>query len=370
MRRRPPHRIQLSRKDKAKLQGLLRDGRTEQRIARRARVLLAMAKRRTLVQGLADQVELSPQSIWCVCRRYEQRGWQAVLDLPRSGRPRKFSPLVRVQIEQLACCEPAGIGLHLTHWSARSLAQVAAAAGLVPHIAHSTISLILRHADLQPHRFRYWKTPTLDAAFVQQASPILWCYEQLDHLAEREEIVLCWDEKPNVQALERPNRPMQPGQIPRQEFEYVRHGTVNFAVAMVVYDGTMRAWCLDKNDSVHLCPALGQLFGKFKHARKIHLIWDNGPSHVSDYTHRFLQDYRGWVRVLFTPAHAGWLNQGELLLRAFAARYLQRGDWPNRRHLAEHLIEAAEEYDKLFAHPFTWSWTRRDMRNWVARNNR
>jgi hypothetical protein len=272
-----------------------------------------------------------------------------------------------VQVEQLACCEPAGAGLHLTHWSTRSLAETAARQGLAPHMAHSTVSLILRGADLQPHRCRYWKTPTLNPAFVERASRVLWCYEQIDHLAQREEIVLCWDEKPNLQALERhPRQRMRPGQIQRQEFEYVRHGTVNFAAALVVHDGTMHGWCLDQNDSEHLCPALARLLARFKEARRIHLIWDGGPSHTSDYTQQFLRGYGGWVRVLLTPAHASWLNQGELLLRAFAARYLRRGDWRSRHQMMTHLMEAVAEYDQLFAHPFTWSWTRRDLRRWIA----
>jgi DDE superfamily endonuclease len=276
--------------------------------------------------------------------------------------------LVRVQIEQLACCEPAGIGLQLTHWSTRSLAEVARAGGVVPHIAHSTVSLILRHATLQPHRCRYWKTPVLNADFVRQASQILWCYEQIEHLARREEVVLCWDEKPNVQALERhPTQGMASGQIARQEFDYVRHGTVNFAVAMAVHDGSIRGWCLDRNNSRHLCPVLAQLFSQLKCARKIHLIWDCGPSHGSGYTREFLRQYQGRVRVLFTPAHASWLNQGELLLRAFAARYLHRGHWRSRQQLIDHLTQAAREYDQAFAHPFTWSWTRRDLRRWVAK---
>jgi hypothetical protein len=76
-----------------------------------------------------------------------------------------FPPLQRVQIEQLACCAPAGIGLEMTHWSPRALARVAVAQGIVPRIAHSTIALILRDAALQPHRYRYWKTPCLNARF-------------------------------------------------------------------------------------------------------------------------------------------------------------------------------------------------------------
>jgi hypothetical protein len=288
-----------------------------------------------------------------------------------AGGPAVFPSLVRVQIERLACCEPAGVGLHLTHWSRRTLVQAAVLKGIVPRIAHSTVSLILRDADLQPHRYRYWKTPILDENFVPWASSILWCYEHVDWLAEREEVVLCWDEKPNLQAVERnPRQLMRPGQIERLEFEYVRHGTVNFTVALLAHDGKMLSWCLEKNDSPHLCAALTQLLAKFrKKARKIHLIWDGGPSHTSEYTRQFLRAYKGWVRVLLTPPHAGWLNQGELLLRAFAARYLHRGSWPSRQHLMNHLQESTEEYDRLFAHPFTWSWTRRDMRRWISRKS-
>ncbi|HWH71409.1 MAG TPA: transposase [Candidatus Sulfotelmatobacter sp.] len=267
----------------------------------------------------------------------------------------------------MACCKPAGLGLHLTHWSTRSLVQVALQRGLVPHIVHSSVSLILRQATLQPHRHRYWKTPVLNATFLERASQILWCYEQSQALLRRGELIVCWDEKPNLQVLERPRQPLQAGRIERQEFEYVRHGTVNFGAALLVQDGAMRAWCLEHNDSTHLCPVLAHLFEEFRHMRKIHLIWDAGPSHVSAYTRRFLRQYHGWVRVLLTPAHAGWLNQGELLLRAFGARYLQRGDWHSRKQLIAHLLGAAEEYDRLFAHPFTWSWTRQDMRRWFAK---
>lgn len=115
MRRHPPHLIRLAEKHRNQLQRLVRDGRTEQRTARRARVLLAMENEQTIVEDLAAKVEMSPRGIWSLCRRYEERGAQAVFDTPRSGHPRKISPLVRVQIEQLACCEPIGVGPWMTH---------------------------------------------------------------------------------------------------------------------------------------------------------------------------------------------------------------------------------------------------------------
>lgn len=367
MRRRSPKTIRLSKSDRGEIERLLHDGRTEQRVARRGRVLLAMQDPQTLVSELSHQVDMTRFGIWSLCRRYEAVGLAALYDALRSGRPREISALERVAIEQLACCEPTGLGLKMTHWSTRSLATIAVQRGLVPHIAHSTVSLILRDADLQPHRCRYWITPILDAEFLQRAGRVLWLYERVNRLWERDELVLALDEKPNLQAVERarPTQPMRPGQIERQEFEYIRHGTVNFLALLNVYNGQMRSCCLDKNDSEHLCRALPKLLQPFRSFRRVHLIWDGGPSHISATTAAFLRSYGSWLRVLFTPAHASWLNQAELLLKSFEVRYLQRGDWTSRQHLIDHLCASTPEYNRLWAHPINWSWTRRDLHEWA-----
>src|SRR5689334_3559338 len=92
MRRHPPHLIELSEDDAVYLEQIVRDGRTEQRVARRARVLLAMADPTTVVQDLADRLDVDRTTIWSLCRRYEAAGVRAVEDAPRSGRPRTISP--------------------------------------------------------------------------------------------------------------------------------------------------------------------------------------------------------------------------------------------------------------------------------------
>ena len=282
----------------------------------------------------------------------------------------RFPPLERVQIEQLACCDPAGIGLRMTHWSTRSLAQIAAEREIVPKIAHSTVSLILRSASLQPHRVRYWKTPSLNEAFRQRAARILWLYERINQLVKRGEVVIALDEKPGIQVLERrwPARRMRPRQIEHQEFEYIRHGTVNFLVALVVHTGRMHGWCLQHNNSEQLCRVLPQLFEQHRKAKRIHIIWDGGASHISAYTRGFLRPYKPWVRTLLTPAHASWLNQAELLLRSFAHHYLRRGSWTSMQKMIEHLNTSGPEYNRLFAHPFSWSWTRRAMHKWIDKH--
>ena len=280
-------------------------------------------------------------------------------------------PLQLVEVEQLACCEPAGVGLHMTQWSTRSLARVARERGIAPTLSHSTVALILKHAELQPHRSRYWKTPTLDEDFRQKAAAVLWCYERAQALAQRGEVVLCVDEKPNIQVLERrcPTLPGRPGLIERREFESVRHGTVNFLALLVVHTGTMQGWCLEKNDGACLREVLPQLLLPYRKARRVHLIWDGGSSHIAQQTRDLLRRYRH-VRVLVTPPHASWLNQAELLLRAFSARYLQRGDWKRRADFIAHLDASWPEYNRLYAHPFTWLWTRTKMHDWFERHRR
>jgi len=372
MRRRKPRTIKLLRADQREIERLLGDGRTEQRTARRGQVLLAMKSPKTLISELCEQVGMTRIGIWYLYRRYETTGLEAIYDAPRSGRPREISALERVSIEQLACSEPSGVGLEMTHWSTRSLAEIAVKRGLVPHIAQSTVSLILRNADLQPHRSRYWITPTLNAEFLQRAGCILWLYERTEALKAQDEIALALDEKPNIQALQRthPTQPMRPGQIQRQEFEYERHGVVNFLVLLNIYNGKMRSCCLNKNDSEHLCRALPALLRPFHSFRRVHLIWDGGPSHTSAATTSFLRSrYGSWLRVLSTPAHSSWLNQAELLLKSFDVRYLQRGNWISRQHLIDHLYASTPEYNRLWAQPINWSWTRRNLHDWVVKKS-
>ncbi|MCP3143645.1 IS630 family transposase [Pyxidicoccus xibeiensis] len=280
-------------------------------------------------------------------------------------------PLQLVEVEQLVCCEPAGVGLQMTHWSTRSLARVARECGIAPALSHSKVAVILTHAELQPHRSRYWKTPTLDDDFRKKAAAILWCYERAYDLAERGEVVLCVDEKPNIQVLGRrsPTRFARPGLIERREFEYVRHGTVNFLSLLVVHAGTMWGWCLEKNDGACLRAILPQLLHPYRKARRVYLIWDGGSCHIAQQTRELLRSYCH-VRVLVTPPHASWLNQAELLLRAFSARYLLRGDWKHRADFIAHLDASWPEYNRLYVHPFTWLWTQAKMHDWFERHRR
>lgn len=281
---------------------------------------------------------------------------------------RQFFPRSeRKKIERLACREPDSIGWCITHWSHRSLAQAAVEQEYVDSISHAAIGSILRKADLHPHRFHWWKTTIWDEAAVERALKILWYYERIESLWQRGEVPLAVDEKPNIQVLERAlaKQPMRPGQIERQEFDYHRHGTIILLTGLTVYNGHMWAECLDKNDGEHFRPAVRRLLHPYSWASRIHLVMDNGSSHISGETAEFFADLSPRVQVLLTPANASWLNQAEALLEAFSERYLIRGSWTSRAMLVQHILASTLEYNRRFAHPFDWQWSCRDFQYWL-----
>ncbi|HMB03347.1 MAG TPA: IS630 family transposase [Isosphaeraceae bacterium] len=285
----------------------------------------------------------------------------------RGDRP-GFPPLQRAQIVELACLEPVARGLHVTHWSSAALARQAVHEGIVTSIDPATVRRILDAVDLQPHRTRYWRTARLDAQFKDRAEEVLWCYAHADSLARQGIYVVCADEMPNLQVLERtPIRRAVPGSVEQREFEDVRHGTVNLLTFLVVHTGKMRVTLLAHNDAESYVWALRQFRADYGHLRGVYLIQDGGPSHTAASTTAYLAGPGGWWHPRRTPAHASWLNQSELLNNAFGGRYLRRGSWTERGEYIEHVRASGLEYNRLDAHPFEWTWTNQKMRAWFAK---
>jgi DDE superfamily endonuclease len=267
----------------------------------------------------------------------------------------------------LACLEPVAKGLHITHWTSADLAAQAVRDGIVSAISDRTIRRILNEVDLQPHRTRYWRTARLDAQFKDRAEKVLWCYANAERLARRGIWIVCTDEMPNKQVLERnPIRRAIPDSIEQQEFEYTRHGTVNILTFLVVHTGEMEAVCLEANDAEHYIPELERFRRAHRRLRGIFLIHDGGPSHTAARTIDYFSSCDGWWRPRLTPAHASWLNQGELLNHAFGYHYLKRGSWSSREEYIAHVTASWPEYNRLYAHPFEWTWTNQRMRRWFA----
>jgi transposase len=336
---------------------------------RRARIVLALASgdRRC---STAERLECGEATVWRTCQRYRQHGLDGLLADDRqghSGRLQQITPVQRAQIVELACLEPIAKELHITHWSSTDLARQAADDGIVASISPATIRRILRDVDLQPHRTRYWKTARLDPLFKERAEQVLWCYGNAARLAEQGIGVVCVDEIPTFQVLERSRiRRAIPGSIEQQEFDYTRHGTVNMLLFLIVHTGLMELVFLEQNDHQHYLPEL-QLFRKqHKELREVFLIQDGGPSHIAQQTQSYFSKSKGWWKPRYTPANASWLNQAEILVHAFKHYYLKRASWKSQEEFKVHVMASWPEYNHRYAHPFEWMWTNCKMRQWFA----
>src|SRR5512144_3108432 len=296
----------------------------------RAKIVLAIAAGERQC-SVAARLECDESTVWRACERYRREGVASLFADSRqgnSGHPQQISPVQRAQIVELACLEPIAKGLHITHWSSKDLARQAVEDGIVASVSPATVRRILHDVDLQPHRTRYWKTARLDTRFKERAEQVLWCYGNAARLAEQGIWVVCVDEIPTFQVLERhPIRRALPGSIEQQEFDYRRHGTVNMLVFLVVHSGLMELAFLEKNDAEHYLPELRLFRQHHQELRGVFLIQDGGSSHIAGDTRRYFDESDGWWRPRYTPANASWLNQAEILIHSFKHYYLKRGSW-------------------------------------------
>jgi transposase len=259
MRGRRPETLTIAGPDQDALHAVAHSGSLPWFQVQRAKIVLALAagERQCTV---ADRLECDAATVWRARERYRLGGLASLFADGRqgnSGRPEQVSPVQRAQIVALACLEPIAKGLHITHWSSEDLARQALADKILPAISPATVRRILQDVDLQPHRTRYWKTARLDARFKERAEQVLWCCANAARLAEQGIWVVCADEIPTFQVLERdPIRRAIPGSIEQQEFDYTRHGTVNMLVFLVVHSGLMELAFLAKNDAEHYLPEL------------------------------------------------------------------------------------------------------------------
>jgi transposase len=371
MRGRKPEGLVIAGQDADTLHGVAHCDSLPWLQVRRAKIVLAIAagERRCSV---AARLECDETTVRRACQRYRHYGLAGLFADDRqgnSGRPQQISPVQRAQVVALACLEPIAKGLHITNWSSEDLARQAVDDRILPAISPATVRRILHDVNLQPHRTRYWKTARLDAQFKERAEQVLWCYANAARLAERGIWVVCADEIPTFQVLERnPIRRAIPGSIEQQEFDYTRHGTANLLVFLVVHSGLMELAFLEKNDHQHYLPELELFRQHHKELRGVFLIQDGGPSHVAGGTQRYFANSQGWWKPRFTPANASWLNQAEILIHAFKYYYLNRDSRKSQEEFRTHVLASWPEYNRRYAHPFEWTWTNPRMRRWFAKH--
>ena len=337
----PPVVLEVSAAERLELEAMTRSTRIPAGLARRARLILALAAGTPYTAITAD-LGFAATSISRWKRRFQHGRLMGLRDGPRSGRPDRLSPALEARIIALTRQPPPP---PVTHWSVRRLAR---RVGVSP----ATVHRVWQRAGLQPHRLeRYVASP--DPDFERKAADILGLYlNPPAHAA-----VFCVDEKTAIQALDRrdPVLPLSPGRAERHGFEYVRHGTLSLYAALEVGTGHVEGRTAARHTSREFVAFLDHVVGTQPRRQEIHLIADNLSAHKTTAVHAWLAAHPR-VTLHYTPTYSSWLNQVELWFAKIERDCIARGIFTSTADLRRKLMQYIRGHNKT-CRPFHWAYS-------------
>ena len=340
---RPRTPLTLTDDEKAKLTAWSRRPKSAQRLALRAKIVLAAADGRANTAIAADlRVTLPTVGKWR--RRFLAKRLDGLTDEPRPGPPRTITD---ARVEEVVTKTLETKPANATHWSTRGMAK---ATGLT----QTAISRIWRAFGLKPHLRETFKLST-DPYFVEKVRDVVGLYLDPPDRA----VVLCVDEKSGTQALDRtqPVLPMTPGQAERGTHDYVRHGTTSLFAALDVATGKVIGKCHRRHQHREFVEFLADIDAAVPREEgvTIHLVMDNYATHKTPAVRRWLARHPRFV-AHFTPTSGSWLNQVERFFAEITAKRLRRGVFKSIREL-ERAIEAYLAERNADPKPFRWTAT-------------
>lgn len=329
----------LSDRERAELERLLRQTTLSQAIAKRMRVVLALAEGRSY-SAIGAQYACTDRFIAIWKRRYVDGGVLALADAPRAGRGHGLSAAMEAKIVQLTVQTrpPAP----LTHWSSRRLAQRLG-------LAHTTVADVWKRHGLKPHRLERYKASP-DPDFETKAADIIGLYIDPPQHA----VVFCIDEKTAIQALDRtdPVLPLSPGRAERHGFEYVRHGTLSLYAALDVASGHVEGRTAARHTSAEFLTFLEQVRAAAPRRKRLHFIVDNLSAHKTKAVRAWL-DAHPRVTMHYTPTYSSWLNQVESWFARIERDCIARGIFTSTTDLKRKLLQYIKLHNQT-CQPFVW----------------
>ena len=304
-------------------------------------VLLAVAGMANT--AIAREVGLSRTMVVQWRQRFIQQRLAGLEDRPRPGKPRQYTDADRLRVIETACTQKPKAE---THWSVRSLAQATG-------VGRDTVHRILRQADLKPHRLgTFSQSP--DPDFAAKVIDVVGLYFH----PPKHAVVLCVDEKTQVQALDRtqPLLPMRPGQIERRTHDYKRNGTVQLYAALEVHAGRAISRIEERHRSKEFIAFMNHLLRAYL-SGELHVILDNVSSHDSKEVKEWhKRPHNRRVVFHFIPTYSSWLNLIEVLFNLLQAKVLRRGVFPSKKALVAAIIEYIQKFNED-ERPFRWTKT-------------
>lgn len=348
---RPKQPLMLTEEERERLQSLAHRSRSQSLVARRARVVLACA------EGLDNKVvakklrcSLGMVGKWRA--RFLESRLEGLYDEPRPGAPRKVSD---EQIEQVIIKTLESTPRGQTHWSTRELAK---ASGL----SRMTISRICRAFGLQPHRVETFKLSP-DPLLVEKVRDIVGLYmNPPDHA-----LVLCVDEKSQIQALDRaqPMRPMRPGQLERRTHDYKRHGTTSLFAALELKTNRVIGQLHRRHRSQEFRKFLDTIEANVPADLDIHIVMDNYGTHKTVIIRKWFAK-RPRFHAHFTPTYGSWINLVERWFAEITNKRIRRGIFRSVKELEAAIRDYIDVHNED-PNPFVWTRTADDILASIAR---
>jgi transposase len=337
---RPTPPLTLSEAEREELLRWTRRASTGQALALRARIVLECAAGLNN-RMVAREQRVTHQTVGKWRSRFLQQRVDGLLDEPRPGKPRTISD---ERIERLVATTLNEMPRGSTHWSTRLLAQKL-------KVSQSTVSRVWRAFGLQPHRQETFKLST-DPLFIEKVRDIVGLYMQPPLKA----VVLCVDEKSQIQALDRtqPILPMGPGVPERRTHDYERHGTTTLFAALDVVSGRVIGELHRRHRANEFLQFLRTIDERVPKHLAVHLVMDNYGTHKTP-------SVRGWLtrhprfQVHFTPTSASWLNQVERWFALLSERQIKRGTHRSTRALEQAIREFLNMHND---NPRAFIWTK------------
>jgi transposase len=343
--------IKLSDAQRNSLVKLAQSNTVAVRLARRASIVLLAADGLNN-REIAQIVGVGRIQVGRWRERYAAGGQKAIeQDLPRGGRKPKVSPAEIVRLTTQT--EPEGA----TQWSTRTLAAVAG-------VSDTTVQRIWKAHGIKPHRIKRFKV-SRDPKFVEKLEDIVGLYLSPPEHA----LVLCCDEKSQVQALDRtqPGLPMKPGRAATMTHDYKRNGTTTLFAAMNTLDGTVISRCDQRHRHIEWLDFLRQINRETPRDKTLHLICDNYATHKHPVVKQWLAEHPRF-HIHFTPTSASWLNMVERFFRDITTERLRNGVFRSVPELTAAIKEYIAMHNKN-PKPFVWTAKANDILAKVIRAN-
>ena len=335
---RPKEKLELSTDERTELERLSRRSKTAQALALRARIVLACAEGASNSE-VAERLGITGATVCKWRKRFIERRVNGLLDEPRPGIPRKIADK---DVERVVTLTLESTPRNATHWSTRSMAKKTG-------MSQSAISRIWRAFALQPHRAETFKLSS-DPFFIEKVRDVVGLYLNPPEKA----VVLCVDEKSQIQALDRtqPLLPLRPGQAERRTHDYRRYGTLSLFAAFNTATGDVIGKCHRRHRSVEFRKFLDLIEDRIPNGQDIHIILDNYGTHKTAMIQRWLVK-RPRFHLHFTPTSSSWVNLVERWFAELTEKQIRRGS-----HRSVNQLECAiQKYIAICNEdpkPFVW----------------